>query len=168
MTEQIIPIFIIVCIILSLKRRESVYTVFIGGVEEGIKTVIHILPALIAVMSAAAMLGESGITGLITGAVVKLLPFDIPGDVISLALLRPVSGSGSAGLLADIISASGPDSEAARICSVICASSETTLYVLTVYFGCTRVKYTKRVLFAALIGDFVCVLTAILSCKIFF
>lgn len=168
MTEFIVPLFIIICILLCLKRREEVYSIFIDGAEKGMRTVIKILPAMIAVMSAAAMLNESGIMDFITKSLLKLLPIKLPAEVLSLALLRPVSGSGSVGLLADIINRTGADSMASRIASVICASSETTLYVLTVYFGSTRVKYTKRVLFAALIGDFVCVLTAILTCKIFF
>ena len=168
MTEQAVPLFIILCIICSLKRKEEVYTTFIGGVESGMKTVLKILPALVAVMSASAMLEASGAGTFITNGIVRLLPFDVPDEVISLALLRPVSGGGSIGLLADTINDFGVDSLSARIGAVICASSETTLYVLMVYFGSTRVKYTKRVLIAALIGDFVCVLTAILSCKIFF
>ncbi len=168
MTEFIVPLFIIICILLCLKRREAVYSLFIDGAEGGMQTVIRILPAMIAVMSASAMLNESGIMDFITKSLLKLLPIKLPAEVLSLALLRPVSGSGSVGLLADIIDRTGADSMVARMASVICASSETTLYVLTVYFGSTRVKYTKRVLFAALIGDFVCVLTAILTCKIFF
>ena len=168
MTSRIVPLFIILCIICCLKRKDSVYTIFIGGVESGMKTVVQILPALVAVMSAAAMLEASGTGKLITDAIMKVLPFDIPPEVVSLALLRPVSGGGSLGLLADAVNNTGVDSLSSRIGAVICASSETTLYVLTVYFGGTRVKYTKRVLIAALIGDFVCVLTAILSCKIFF
>ena len=168
MAEYIVPVFIVLCIILCLRKREEVYSVFISGVENGMHTVFRILPALIAVMSAAAMLEKSGLTAIIADSVARILPFDIPRDVLSLVVLRPVSGSGSVGLLADIISRRGPDSEAARISSVICASSETTLYVLMVYFGNTRVKYTKKVMLAALIGDFVCVLTAITVCKIFF
>ena len=167
MTEFIVPLFIIICILLCLKRREEVYSLFMGGAEEGMRTVVKILPAMIAVMSASAMLKESGLMDCVTKSVFKLIPAELPPEVLSLALLRPVSGSGSAGLLADIINRTGADSMASRMASVICASSETTLYVLTVYFSSTRVKYTKRVLFAALIGDFVCVLTAILTCKIF-
>ena len=166
--EFVVPVFIIICILLCLKRREEVYSLFIGGAEDGMRTVVRILPAMIAVMSASAMLNESGIMDFITNSIFGLLPVKLPAEVVSLALLRPVSGSGSVGLLADIINRTGADSVASRMASVICASSETTLYVLTVYFRVTRVKYTKRVLFAALIGDFVCVLTAILTCKIFF
>lgn len=168
MTELIVPAIIFVALSMCLAGRIDVYSTFLGGVEDGMKTIVKIFPALVAVMSAAAMLREAGITDLIAGAICRILPFDIPYEVVSLALLRPVSGGGSIGLLAEILNDCGANSMAGRIASVIAASSETTLYVMMVYFGSTRVKYTKRVLCAALFGDFVCVLTAVWVCTIIF
>ncbi|MEE0944751.1 MAG: spore maturation protein [Clostridia bacterium] len=144
------------------------YDTFLNGVENGLKTLVKILPAMVAVMSAAAMLRESGITTQLASALKSILPFDIPEEIITVSMLRPVSGGGSIGLLAEILKTHGADSEVGRISSVIAASSETTLYVLMVYFGATRVKYTGRVLASALFGDFICVLTAVFVCKIIF
>lgn len=166
--EFIVPAIVCAAVVMCLFGRVQVYSEFCTGVERGMKTLLTILPAMVAVMSAASMLRESGITAAIAGRLAALLPFDVPEAILSLAILRPVSGSGSIGLLAQILSEYGADSPEGRMASVIAASSETTLYVLMVYFGATEVKYTKRVLAAALIGDFVCVLTAVWSCKIFF
>lgn len=168
MIEFAVPSLIFAAVALSLAGKRDVYSVFCTGVENGMKTLIKILPPLVAVMSASAMLRQSGITVFLAQAVSGLLPIDVPEDIITLAILRPVSGGGSIGLLSEILNERGADSEAGRIASVIAASSETTLYVLTVYFSQTGVKYTKRVLAAALFGDFVCVLTAVSATKIFF
>lgn len=166
--EFIVPALVAAAVMMCLKGRVEVYSEFCTGVERGMKTLVGILPAMVAVMSASAMLRESGITAAFARTVAHILPFDVPEAVLSLAVLRPVSGGGSIGLLAEILKEYGADSAEGRMASVIAASSETTLYVLMVYFGSTRVKYTKRVFLAALLGDFVCVLTAVWVCKIFF
>ena len=166
--QYAVPALILAALALCLKNRADIYPVFCSGVSEGLKTAVKILPPMVAVMSAAAMLREAGLLEALCALLCRYLPINIDRDILTLALLRPVSGSGSVGLLADILNTAGPDSFAGRVCSVIAASSETTLYVLMVYFSATRVKYTKRVLIAALLGDFVCVLTAFTAGRIFF
>lgn len=168
MFELIIPFLIFMAVSVCLVRKVEVYNTFLSGVENGLKTLVRILPAMVAVMSAAAMLRESGIMTYLAQILERILPFDIPEEIITVSILRPVSGGGSIGLLAEILNTHGADSEIGRIASVIAASSETTLYVLMVYFGVTRVKYTGRVLASALFGDFICVLTALWVCKMIF
>lgn len=168
MLELIAPLFVAAATASTLARGEDCYSVFIGGVKNGMETVVKILPAMLAVMSAVAMLRESGIISSLATFLGQIIPFDLPEELISLIILRPLSSAGSTGLLADILAEYGADSFSGRVASVIAASSETTLYVLTVYFSSTRVKYTKRVLFAALLGDFVCVLTAVCVCGVLF
>ncbi len=168
MSGIILTCLIVLSVGLCLAKKVEVYNTFLQGVSTGFETVWKIMPVMIAVMSGAYMLRSSGLMGYAAGFLMKILPFKLSEDLITLALLRPVSGSGSIGLLADILAGNGADSETGRIASVIAASSETTLYVLMVYFGSVRTKYSKGVLFAALLGDFVCVLTAIWACKIFF
>ena len=168
MFELIIPFLIFMAVSVCLVRKVEVYNTFLSGVENGLKTLVRILPAMVAVMSASAMLRESGIMTYLAQMLERILPFDIPEEIITVSILRPVSGGGSIGLLAEILNTHGADSEIGRIASVIAASSETTLYVLMVYFGVTRVKYTGRILASALFGDFICVLTALWACKIIF
>ena len=168
MLELIAPLFVAVAVSGALIKGEDSYSVFLSGAKSGLETVVKILPAMLAVMSASAMLRESGLIDALANLISKFISGDIPEDIITLAVLRPVSGAGSTGLLAEILASNGPDSFAGRVASVIAAASETTLYVLTVYFSATRVKYTKRILVAALLGDFVCVLTATILCRMFF
>lgn len=167
MMDFVVPILIFAAVGTCLFGKVDVYSEFCGGVEKGFKTLIGILPAMVAVMSAASMLRASGVMGVFAQQAARILPFDIPEELITLAVLRPVSGGGSVALLAEILNRYGPDSVAGRIASVIAASSETTLYVLMVYFGVTKVKQTKKVLFAALVGDAVCVAVSIWACGVF-
>ena len=168
MLELIAPLFVAVAVSGALIKGEDGYSVFLSGAKSGLETVVRILPAMLAVMSASAMLRESGIINALANMIAKWVSGDVPEDIITLAILRPVSGAGSTGLLADILAANGADSFAGRVASVIAAASETTLYVLTVYFSATRVKYTKRILIAALLGDLICVLTATVLCAVLF
>jgi len=162
MIRSALPLIITISVLMCLKKREDVYSAFLSGVEDGIKTLVKILPPMVAVMSASYMLRASGIMGYISGIIKPILPFDLSESAITLAFLRPLSGGGSIGLLADILKNSGADSFSGRFASIVAASSETTLYVVMVYFASTGVKYTKRVLLAALFGDFICVLMALL------
>ncbi len=84
----------------------------------------------------------------------------IPSEILPLALLRPFSGGGSIGLLTDMIKSYGADSRISRTAAILCASTETTFYTISVYFRSTRVKYTKGVVLAAIFGDLVGILCA--------
>lgn len=157
----IIPALIILVLAVGLKKGIPCYNVFISGVEGGLKTVISILPALVAILSAAAMLRQSGLVDAISGILSPILSiFKIPVEILPLALIRPISGGGSIGLLTDTIKTFGVESRAALTACILCASTETTFYTLSVYFGATSVKHTKKVILAAVFGDFVGILCA--------
>ncbi len=165
----IIPALIILVLVFGLKKGVPVYTAFISGVENGLKTVISILPALVAILSASAMLRESGLIDALSKALAPLFnTLKIPVEILPLALIRPISGGGSIGLLTDTIKTFGVHSRIALCACILCASTETTFYTVSVYFGGTNVKYTKRVIFAAVFGDFVGILCASLLSMIKF
>lgn len=165
----IIPVLIILVLVSGLKRGVPTYNTFISGVEDGLKTVISILPALVAILSAAAMLRASGLIDAISAFLAPFCnAFKIPVEILPLALIRPISGGGSIGLLTDTIKTFGTASRVALAACILCASTETTFYTLSVYFGATGVKYTKRVIFAAVFGDFVGILCASLLSTINF
>ena len=156
-------------LITATKNGVPCYSTFIEGVEEGLKTVISIFPALIAILSVAAMLRESGAIAALTeliSPITKILK--IPSEIIPLALIRPLSGGGSIGLLTDTVKTYGADSRIARAACILCASTETTFYTIMVYFRRTKVKYTKRVILAAIFGDLVGILCACALSKINF
>jgi len=157
----IIPALIILVLALGLKKGVPVYTTFISGVENGLKTVVSILPALVAILSASGMLRASGVIDALSTFLAPVFnALKIPVEILPLALIRPISGGGSIGLLTDNIKTFGIHSRIALAACILCASTETTFYTISVYFRPTSVKYTKRVIFAAVFGDFVGILCA--------
>lgn len=165
----VIPILIILVLLAAAKNKAAAYSAFTEGAEEGLKTAVSILPALIAVLSAAAMLRESGALDALAKLLAPITGFlHIPPEILPLALIRPLSGSGAIGLLTDTVRTYGADSQIARAACILCAATETTFYTVSVYFGRTKVKYTKKVLIAAIIGDFAGIICACRLSKIFF
>ncbi len=156
-------------LIVALKNKVPCYQTFIEGVEEGLKTVISIFPALIAILSVTAMLRESGAISALVNFLSPITDFfKIPAEILPLALIRPLSGGGSIGLLTDTVKTYGVSSEIAKAACILCASTETTFYTIMVYFKRTKVKYTKRVILAAVFGDLVGFLCACALSKINF
>lgn len=169
MSAYLIPLMMGLILCMALAKKVPVYTEFITGAESGLRTVIGIFPCLVAVLAAVSMLRASGVMDwLLTLAKPITDALSIPEPVLNLALIRPISGSGALGVLADIFKTNSPDSPTGLLASVIMGSTETTFYTLMVYFRTTRVKYTKRALPAAVFGDIVGLLAGIGVCKIFF
>jgi len=169
LSDWIIPCILLLVPLYAYYKGVSVYDEFIEGAKEGLLLTWNLLPFLIAMLSAIAIFTNGGGMDLLQ----KLLsPFcirlGIPGDVVPLALMRPLSGSGSLGLTASIISEHGPDSFVGRLASIMQGSTETTFYVLTVYFGAVGVKKFRYALWVGLIGDAVAFLTAFYLTKAFF
>lgn len=161
--KYIIPSIITIIILFALKTRTGAYEAFIDGAEDGMKIVMRIFPALISIMCAASMLRASGSIDMITNLFAPITDFfKIPREVMPLVLIRPISGSGALGILADILNNFGADSKAGLTASVIMGSTETTFYCLCVYFAATKVKYTKRVIPCTLIGDIIGIITGVI------
>ena len=160
--QYVIPAVIAAVIIFALKTRTDAYTAFTEGAADGLRTVVKILPSLLAVITAAQMLRVSGAIDMIIRFISPVTDFlHIPPEVMPLALIRPVSGSGSLGILADILNTFGADSKQGMIASVIMGSTETTFYCLCVYFAGTKVKYTRRVIPCAVISDIIGILAGV-------
>ena len=151
----VIPLIIALVLITAMIKKLPSYELFIDGAEEGMKIVSGIFPPLVAVLTAAYMLRASGTLDLI-----------IPAEVMPLALIRPISGSGATGILTEILNNYGADSEVGRIASVIMGSTETTFYCLCVYFAKTRVKHNLKAVPFAAVGDIVGILTAAILIKL--
>lgn len=160
--RYILPSVIAIVIICALKSRTDAYSAFIEGAEDGLKIVVKILPPLLAVLSAAQALRVSGALDMIMNFIAPVTDFlHIPRGVMPLALIRPVSGSGSIGILADILNSFGADSKEGMIASVIMGSTETTFYCLCVYFAGTKVKYIRKTLLCAVISDIIGILAGV-------
>lgn len=161
----VIPAIIVIVIAASLMKKLPSYELFISGAEDGMKIVAGIFPPLVAVLTAAYMLRASGTLDLIVSLLSPVTRL-IPAEVMPLALIRPISGSGSIGILTEILNTHGPDSQIGRIASVIMGSTETTFYCLCVYFSKTRVKHNLRAVPFAAVGDIVGILMASVLIKL--
>ncbi len=160
--QYVIPAVIAAVIIFALKTRTDAYAAFTEGAADGLRTVVKILPSLLAVITAAQMLRVSGAIDMIIRFISPVTDFlHIPPEVMPLALIRPISGSGSLGILADILNTFGADSRQGMIASVIMGSTETTFYCLCVYFAGTKVKDTRRVIPCAVISDIIGILAGV-------
>ncbi len=160
-----IPVVILIILTISIVKKQPSYDLFIDGAGEGMRIVAGIFPPLVAVLTAAYMLRASGTLNLIISFLSPITGF-IPAEVMPLALIRPISGSGSIGILSEILNTYGADNEIGRIASVIMGSTETTFYCLCVYFAKTRVKHNLRAVPFAAVGDIVGIVTAVILIKL--
>ncbi|EXX84864.1 spore maturation protein [Paenibacillus darwinianus] len=143
-------------------RKVPVYESFVDGAKEGFGTAVSLIPHLVGMMVAIAMFRASGAMDWLVEAVRPLSDsLGVPGEVLPLGLLRPITGAGSLAFTADLIKAYGPDSMIGRIASTIQGSTDTTLYVLTVYFGAVGIRKTRYALKVGLFSDLVGFLAAV-------
>ena len=164
--NYIIPAFIVIIIFSCFKNKVNIYDAVIAGAESGIMTIKTILPTMIIILTAVYMLRASGLLdALITLFEPIFIRIGVPAEILPMVLLRPVSGSGSFGLLTDYYTSFGVDSRIGRLVSVIMGSTETTFYTIAVYYSGTGIKNLKRVIPCALVGDLVCIIAACITVK---
>jgi spore maturation protein SpmA len=150
-------------------RRVKVYEEFVDGAKEGFEVAIRIIPYLVAILVAIGMFRASGGMDLLKKVLAPMmLAIGFPPDLLPLALMRPLSGSGSVGIFTDLVRHFGPDSLIARMGGTIYGSTETTFYVLAVYFGSIGIKRTRYALLAGLAADFVGVMASVIICRLMF
>ncbi|MEM9273184.1 MAG: spore maturation protein [Cyanobacteria bacterium P01_F01_bin.143] len=168
--KYIIPLLLAVIPCYGLvAKKVKVYEVFVEGAKEGFNIAIRIIPFLVAFLVAIGMFRASGALDILIGILAPVLNFiGFPPENLLLALMRPLSGSGSFGLLADLVEQYGPDSLFAKIGATMFGSTETTFYVLAVYFGSVGVKKVRHALLAGLIADLVGIFSAVYICKLLF
>lgn len=147
----------------------KVYESFVEGAKEGFEVAVRLIPYLVAILVAVGMFRASGALDLLA----KILPecmkqLGLTTEVMSLILVRPLSGSAALGILAQIIGTYGPDSYQARLASVIVGSTETTLYVTAVYFGAVSISRMRYAVHAGLLADAAGIGASILFCYLFF
>lgn len=154
MTDYIIPAIIVFIVVYALIKGVPVFDVFISGAKEGFGTATSVLLALIGLMTAIGMFKASGALDMLTAAIRPLAQMvHIPPEVVPLAIVRPISGSGALAVFQDILKSYGPDSLIGQVASVMQGSTETTFYTIAVYYGVTKVQCTRHTLASSLIGD---------------
>jgi len=163
LTALIIPLLILFIISFGLIKKVAVYEEFVEGGKEGFSTAVRIIPYLVAMLFAIAMFRASGAMEAIMAVISPLFNFvGIPAEVLPMAIVRPLTGSGSVGVLAELIQTHGEDSIIVKIAATMFGSTETTLYVLAVYFGAVNITKTKYALSAGLIADMTGFLAAVI------
>ena len=160
-----VPVVIIIIVIYGIADKKKVYDIFVEGATEGMSIVIKIFPTLLGIFLAVGVLRSSGLLEIITRAVSIFTNrytnrVGFPSEVMPLAMLRPISGSASLAVATDIMKTYGVDSKIGLITSTIMGSTETTFYTIAIYTGSIGVKKIRFVLVAALIADFVGMLTS--------
>ena len=149
-----VPLVIFIILSYGIIERKNVFDLFLKGANEGVKIVIKIFPTLIGLFLAIGALTSSGILDFIIRILAPILQIlKIPPEIIPLALLRPISGSGSIAIATDIMKKVGVDSFVGLIAATIMGSTETTLYTIAIYTSSVKIKKTRFVLFAALMAD---------------
>ncbi len=164
-----VPFLLFVIILVGFIRKVKVYEVFVEGAKEGFDVAVRIIPYLVAILVAIGMFRASGA---MEWLVLLLSPLTnligMPAETLPVALMRPLSGSGSLGIVTELLNTHGPDSYIGRLASTLFGSTETTFYVLAVYFGAVGLRKTRHAVAAGLIGDLVGVLAAVFICSIVF
>ncbi len=166
---MIMPGMIALIALYGMAKRIDVYDAVIHGASGGLGVLARIVPPLIALLTAVAMLRASGFLELCARWAAPLLDlFGIPPETAPLLLVRPISGSAALGVGADIIATYGPDSRIGRTAAVMMGSTETTFYTIAVYFGAANIKKTRYAIPAALCADLVGFISAAMAVRLFF
>ena len=150
-------------------RRVKVYEEFVAGAKEGFAVALRIIPFLVAMLAAIGMFRGSGGMELLTRKLRPVLDMvGFPADLLPLVLMRPLSGSGTQGLFTDMVTHFDPDSLLIRMAGTIFGSTETTFYVVAVYFGAVAVRRTRHAIAAGLCADATGVVVSIIVCRLMF
>lgn len=165
----IIPLIIAGTAVIALSKKTDVYSSLTTGIGDGLKVVVRIFPALVALLSAFFMLRASGALDAFTTAMTPVFDFfGIPPEIAGLVLIRPLSGSGALAVGSELINQYGPDSLIGRTTAIMLGSTETTFYTIAVYFGAAKIKRSRYAIPAALTAEFVGVVAAAFTTRLLF
>ncbi len=163
------PVFLVLTVIYGLIKKVDVYAAFIEGAKKGFALCLRILPYMVAMMFAVAMLTAAGAFDRLSAMLAPVMMLlGIPAEVLSAAMLRPFSGGASLGILGSVLALHGPDSFAARVLCTFMGSSETLFYTVSLYFGSIGIQKTRYVIPVALVTDFFGLILSCMLCRWWF
>lgn len=164
-----LPSILLIILTMGLIKKVPLYETFTDGAKDGFKVAVNIIPYLVAIIVAISMLRASGVIEM-TGKLLNplLVHFNVPADTIPIMLVRSLSGSAALGIFSDIANTLGPDDYATKLSAVMVGSSETTFYVLAVYFGAVGISKLRYALIVGLLADFIGIVAAVLVCNMMF
>jgi spore maturation protein B len=165
----ILPLLILIIIFYGFIKRVNVYDTFVEGAKEGMELSISIFPYLLGMIFSVNILLRSNFLDMLFNFIEPFFKFiKIPIEVLPMAIFRPISGNASLVIMSDIFKVHGPDSFIGRIASVIQGSNDTTIYILTLYFGSIGIKKIKYALWAGLCADLIGIIASIIFVSIIF
>lgn len=168
-SKIIIPLFVLFVLIIGIKKKVDIYNTFLSGAKEGLITSFNIFPAIIAMVFAINIFLNSGIISFLLGKLSFLFDvLNIPFNILPMAILRPISGTASLAIMNDIFLNFGPDSYVGRLASVLQGCTDTTIYVIALYFGSVRITKTKHAVLTGLFADLTGIIAAFILTNLFF
>lgn len=162
-SRLILPLITLIVLIYALIKKVDIYESFLEGVSEGLKISLNIFPSMFAMIVSVSIFTKSNILNLLIN---NLNITIFPKEIIPISILRPISSSSSLMLLNNILSTYGPDSIIGKISSIICGSTDTTIYIIGIYFSSIHIKKIKYSLIVGLLADLACIIISILIVKI--
>ena len=164
-----LPVILLLILTMGLIKKVPLYETFTDGAKDGFKVAVNIIPYLVAIIVGISMFRASGIIEIIENTFAPILSkFNVPADTIPIMIVRSLSGSAALGVFSDIANNLGPDSYATKLSAVMVGSSETTFYVLAVYFGAVGISKLRYALVVGLLADFIGIVAAISVCNLVF
>jgi spore maturation protein B len=164
-----IPFFLLSVPLYGAWKKVKVYECFVEGAKEGFQVGIRIIPYLVAILVAVGMLRGAGAIDVLARWLDPVLRWvGLPAEILPLAIMRPLSGSGSMGIVTELVKTHGPDSFLARLAATAYGSTETTFYVLAVYFGAVGIKKARYAVITGLLADIVSLFAAVFICSMVF
>ena len=166
--DYIVPGLLLVCCAFALGKKETPYDLMLEGAKDGLKLTVTLVPPLVLLLTAVSMLRASGAIELLSMAAAPLFSFfRIPPETALLVLIRPISGSAALAVGTELMTVYGVDSQIGRTVAVMLGSTETTFYVISVYFGAAGIQKTRYAIPAALIADLIGFVVASLTSRLF-
>lgn len=164
-----VPLMILTIILFGIYKNVNIYSVFLDGSMDGLKTAVGIIPPILGIFIAINMFRASGGLEIVTSFLRPFTNFlKFPEQMLPFAVLRPISGGGSLAMATDLFKEYGTDSFIGRAVSILMGSTETTFYAITVYFGAVGIKNVRHTLKAALIADVFGMFLCVWVCRMFF
>jgi spore maturation protein B len=165
----VLPAILVGFPLYGLYKRVPVYESFVEGAKDGFHVAVRIIPYLVAILFAIAMFRASGAMEAMTGALDPVLGLiGFPAELLPMAIIRSLSGSGSAALVVDMINQYGEDSIFVKMAAVMYGSSETTFYVIAVYFGAVNIRKTRHAVPAGLLADAAAMIIAVWTVRLLY
>lgn len=161
-----LPVIIVGILSAGMVKKVPVYEAFTEGAKDGFKVAVNIIPYLVAIIVAISMLRASGAIEMLAAAFSSVLTkFNVPADVLPVIFVRPLSGSAALGLFSDIATNAGANAYSTKLAAVMVGSSETTFYVLAVYFGAVGITKFRYALWVGILADIIAAIMSIVVCS---